>query len=96
MREPTGRIMIVALLMHFMNWADLWYAHPGPNYWRRLFRFGPRWHAGRFTGPQNDLICTKACATNEEAELWLSPQGWTPLDAVLRAMWKHMRTKGQS
>lgn len=48
--------------------------------------FGPRWHVGVWTGPDRDLVCLKACATSDEAERWLSPGGWTPEDAVERAV----------
>lgn len=48
--------------------------------------FGPRWHVGVRTGPDKDLICLRDCETKEEAEKWKSPAGWTPRDAVRRAI----------
>lgn len=49
------------------------------------------WFAGTWTGPQHDLICVKTCRTNEEAEIWLSPEGKTPEEAARLAVAK--RTK---
>jgi len=72
---------------HDAGFMDITYFHPGPrNY--RAEKFGPRWHAGVWTGPQRDLLCVKACETNEEAELCLSPGGWTPEEAVKLALEK--------
>lgn len=41
---------------------------------------------GRWTGANGDLLCVKACETNKEAERWLSPPGYTILDACLRSV----------
>ncbi len=83
---------------HDAGFMDIWYAHPGPLPSReyskdtvRGQRFGPRWHAGIFTGPEHDLICVKHCATNEEAEKYLSPGGWSPEEAVQLALEKRER-----
>lgn len=79
---------------HAAGFSDIWYAHPVPrdydDYQRggASERFGPRWHAGVFTGPQHDLICVKPCETNEEAERFLSPGGWSPEEAVRLALQK--------
>jgi hypothetical protein len=79
---------------HAAGFTVLWYAHPGPREYTdyqpggRSERFGPRWHAGIDTGPQGDLICVRPCLTNEEAERWLSPGGWTPDEAVDLALAK--------
>ena len=43
------------------------------------------WFAGVWTGPQFDLICVKKCKSNPEAEIWLSPSGKTPEEAVEHA-----------
>jgi len=47
-----------------------------------------RWHVGTWTGPQHDLLCLKKCATNAEAEKFLSPGGPTILLAALVALIK--------
>lgn len=79
---------------HEARFSDIWYAHPGPHPYMdyqqggKRERFGPRWHAGVFTGPQHDLICVKPCETNEEAERFLSPGGWSPEEAVRLALQK--------
>ena len=49
------------------------------------------WFAGVWTGPQRDLICVKKCDTNQEAEIWLSPEGDTPEDATRLALEKQSR-----
>lgn len=61
---------------------SLWYAHPGPEGrdWPK------RWHAGVWTGPDNDLLCTKHYSTSKEAEANLSPGGDTPMEALLAAL----------
>jgi len=72
---------------HDADFTDIWYAHPGPlNY--RVEKYGPRWFAGIWTGPQRNLICVRECKTNEEAEECLSPAGWTPDEAVKLALEK--------
>lgn len=79
---------------HDAEFTDIWYAHPGPRPYawyqdRELAkRFGGRWFAGVFTGPQHDLICVKQCETNEEAERFLSPPGWSPQEAIQLALEK--------
>ena len=79
--------IFVWLIVHHLKWDALWYANPGPTYLQYLRIFGPRWHAGTWTGPDGDLVCVKKCHTSAEAERCLSPSGWTPGDAVLRALW---------
>lgn len=74
---------------HEEGFGDLWYANPGGQYGRK--NFGGRWHAGVFTGPQRDLICVKPCDTNEEANQWLSPEGWTPEQAAQLALEKRAK-----
>ena len=88
---------VITSIMARYGWADMWYANPfqkgtvltnnniglGTN-------FGPRWACGVWTGPQNDLLCLKECDTNEEANEWLSPMGYTPKAAALKAR-KKMR-----
>jgi hypothetical protein len=74
---------------HDAGFRDLWYAHPGGDYDQSHFREpNPRWHAGIWTGPQNDLICIKICETNKEANKFLSPSGWTPEEATVLAVRK--------
>lgn len=46
------------------------------------------WFAGIWTGPQHDLICVKKCSTNEEGDIWLSPEGKTPEEATRLALEK--------
>lgn len=88
--------MIVEIICHRMGWTDIWYAHPGPWGLYRLITsfhlFWPgSWHAGVWTGPQNDLICVRRCSTNDEAEKYLSPPAPTALLACLRALWRAWR-----
>ena len=71
---------IATKAMHDVGFTDLWYAHPGSALVR-----ADRWHAGIWTGPQQDLICVKKCETNEEAEEWLSPGAAGPLAAIKAA-----------
>ncbi len=73
-----------AYKMHVNGFTDLWYAHPGSG----NFNWPERWHVGHWTGPDNDLICLKLCATGEEAEKWLSPGGSDPWDALNKAIEK--------
>lgn len=79
---------------HAVGFTDIWYAHPGPRPYVEFQqggsreRFGPRWHAGVWTGPNHDLICVKLCGTSEEAERSLSPGGWSPEEAVRLALQK--------
>ncbi len=84
--------MVSEVVMHWMGWSDVWYAHPGARgFWRDLWRYirwEGRWHVGNWTGPQNDLLCVRYCDTNEEAERWLSPGSRTILGAVLKALWR--------
>lgn len=81
---------------HAAGFTEIWYAHPGPKPYIHYQqgnvgeRFGPRWHAGVATGPQGDLICVQHCKTNEEAERYLSPGGWSPEEAVQLALAKRM------
>jgi len=83
---------LTTAIMVLYGWTDMWYANPfekgtlltndniglGTN-------FGPRWACGVWTGPQRDLVCLKECETNEEANIWLSPMGYTPKAAALKA-----------
>jgi hypothetical protein len=70
---------------HDAGFGDIWYAHPGlENFGRE--RFGPRFHAGVWTGPEFDLIAVKPCGDNEEANWWISPGGWTPEEATELAL----------
>jgi len=39
---------------------------------------------GYWTGEQNDLMCTKICVTNEEAEKHLSLEGGNPISALIK------------
>lgn len=79
---------------HAAGFTDIWYAHPGPKPYAHYQtgevreRFGPRWHAGVWTGPDRDLLCVKPCDTAEDAERWLSPGGHSPEGAVRIALAK--------
>lgn len=83
---------------HEAGFMDIWYAHPGPRAYdyylegERRERFGGRWHAGVFTGPQHDLICVKQCETNEEAERYLSPGAYSIAEAIEAALAKREET----
>lgn len=80
-RDKTGQFKEDAWkAFHDAGMCDLWYANPGGEYGRKSS--GGRWSAGVFTGPQHDLICVKKCDTNEEANRWLSPEGFTPEQAA--------------
>jgi len=102
-RERKEPVLDIWEQFHDAQFTDLWYANPGPGVHtqdgqkRYLHeRFGPRWHAGVWTGPQQDLVCVKHCETNEEAERWLSPGGWTPEEAVRLALELHARNMEDS
>jgi hypothetical protein len=79
---------IVAAMIQY-GWDTLWYANPFPDGAAPTpedhRKYGPRWHAGVWTGPGRDLLCVRRCATFVEADRWLSPAGWTPLEAIQRA-----------
>jgi hypothetical protein len=68
---------------HDAGFTHLWYAHPGGT---EHNRFGKRWHAGMWTGPDGDLICVRPCETSVEAERCLSPGADTPAAAVQAAL----------
>lgn len=92
-RDKRGEFKgFVWAAFHDAGLTDLWYANPGGVYGRE--NFGGRWHAGVFTGPQRDLICVKNCDTNEEAEKWLSPEGWSPEQAAQLALEKRRELAG--
>jgi len=81
--KVAGEPSRAELLMHEARFSDIWYAYPGPG---PENRFGERWHAGVWTGPQHDLICVKRCKTNEEANRWLSPGANSIQEAVEAAV----------
>jgi hypothetical protein len=87
---------------HAAGFTDIWYAHPGPHCYkdyqlgRLMDHFGPRWHAGIWTGPEHDLVCVRACSTNKEANRYLSPGGWSPEEAVRCALAKRRELGGGS
>lgn len=88
--------MVSEFIIHRMRWDSIWYAHPGAG---NYFSFGPRWHVGIWTGPHVDLICTRRCETTKEANVFLSPGGWTIFHAIALALIKefYLRiTKGSS
>jgi hypothetical protein len=96
-QDSSGRLADADALwaqFHEAHFTDIWYAHPGRHPYEDYQpggareHFGPRWHAGVFTGPQHDLICVRSCATNDEAERYLSPGGWSPEEAVRLALHK--------
>jgi len=60
-----------------------------------VIHYMPRWVCGVWTGPQRDLVCLKHCETNEEANEWLSPGGWTPEHAVRQAVAKIEMMRGK-
>ena len=84
--------MIVEWIMNRMYWQDVWflgYNHPAAS-WRKFTRRDSA-YVGVWTGPQNDLICVRHCETNEEAERYLSPGGYTILHAALKSWLKRKR-----
>src|SRR5260370_38502550 len=89
--------MIAEWLMERYGWRDVWYlgSNTFPRY-RRWWKFltAKSAYIGVWTGPQHDLICVKECTTNEEAERYLSPEGWTILDAAIRSWWKLLNLDG--
>jgi len=76
---------------HDAGFDALWYAHPGGE---KHNRFGERWHAGIWTGPDNDLICVRRCPTKDQAERFLSPGADTPEAAVWAAL-RHRKQCGE-
>jgi len=83
---------------HEAGFTDIWYAHPGPRPYAHYQpsadgeckQYGPRWHAGVWTGPEHDLLCVQPCKTNEEAARYLSPGSWSPEGAVFLAIQKRV------
>lgn len=78
--------MLTEWLMERYGWRDIWFL--GSNGLRRgPFRFIGRevCFVGVWTGPDRDLLCVKECATQEEAEQWLSPAGRTIAHATIRS-----------
>jgi hypothetical protein len=69
---------------HDAGFETLWYAGTPAPYQDR--QFGPRWHAGIWTGPDSDLVCVVPSGTAELAEEALSPAGWSPEEAAWRAL----------
>lgn len=85
-------------VFHDAGFDTLWYAHPGG---KEHNRFGARWHAGVWTGPENDLICVRRTVRSanrsqerNEAELLLSPGADTPEEAVRAAVAKKKEIEG--
>lgn len=85
--------MITEYIMHRFNWDAIWYA--GMQTFRKsLFNNrGGRFHLGKWSGPQFDLLCLKRCKTNKEAEVWVSPGGRTILLAAVLAILKYYYLK---
>lgn len=74
--------MLSEWLMHLAGFDAIWYAHPG-NYhpgWSGC------WFSGIWSGPQNDLVCVRRCATNLAANGSLSPGAHTILGAVTKSI----------
>jgi hypothetical protein len=84
--------MLFEYLIYRLGWTDVWYAHAGKGTFLDRHS-GPRWHVGKWTGPQVDLICTRRCDTNQEAEEALSPSGWTIWHAFILSLLKEMRLR---
>jgi hypothetical protein len=75
--------------MAFYGFTNIWYSNPWPIGSSPTHDTpGQRWFAGVWTGPENDMLCLKICATNEEAEQWLSPAGYDLRDAIELAIKK--------
>ena len=74
---------VIEQVMKAYGWTDLWYI--GDDLLSR-----PSWLAGVWTGPDNDLICLQHCETNEEAEQYLSPAGWSIAEALHLAIEKRL------
>lgn len=73
--------MIAELLMRLHGWEAVWCPDASdPFRFRRSLRL-KHVFVGTWTGPQNDLICTKSCETNAEAEEHLS----MPASSITRA-----------
>jgi hypothetical protein len=85
---------------HEAGFTDIWYAHPGPHPFAHRFgtprAIGPRWHAGIWTGPHEDMICVKRCDTVEEANRCASPAGGSPEEATRLALAKLKEMGGGS
>jgi|SRR5580658_7664147 hypothetical protein len=83
--------MLAEWLMERYDWDAVWFL--GSNGLKRgPFRFfGPgTCLVGTWTGPDTDLLCVKECSTADEAETYLSPEGWTISHAAIRAWWKRI------
>ncbi len=78
--ESMAMMKSIVEMMHQAGFADIWYAYPG------LLMSENCWHAGIWTGPQNDLLCVKKCDTNDEANRYLSPGANSPYEAVAQAI----------
>lgn len=89
--------MIVEWFMDRYGWRDIWYLGSNrPEQYRHWWSFitEKAAYVGVWTGPQLDLICVRECETNAEAEIWLSPEGWTIFDAALRSWFKLKSRRG--
>lgn len=92
--------MVSEVVMHWMGWSEVWYAHPGTrgvlrDCWRYL-RWDGRWHVGNWSGRDRDLLCVRDCGsmTLPEADPYLSPGSRTIMGATFRAVWRYWRTRG--
>ena len=87
--------MLAEWLMERHGWHDIWFLGSNRPRHGRHRRKGPlnfirpgACFVGVWTGPQRDLICIKPCTTNQEAEKYLSPPGWTITHAAIRSWLK--------
>ena len=77
--------MIAEAIMRRFGWEAAWIPDAGGP--ARIRTKSPV-YVGTWTGPDADLLCVRRCATSEEAEANLSPEGRGILRAVLLSAWR--------
>jgi hypothetical protein len=85
--------MLLRWLMNRYGWDTVWAPGMGDVSFQRRWLAWDSYRVGIWTGPDMDMLCTKWCATDRDAERWLSPGGPTMLLAAMCAVAKHYRTK---
>ena len=71
--------MAASEIMERYGWHDVWMPNKGA------------WFVGNWTGPEYDLLCLTYCRTNRQGRRFLSPEGKTLTDAIMRARVKISR-----